>query len=140
MRVYTLSDMRSEKKIACIHGLRSEGVKKAEQAWKYLRSSIQRHIFKTDRQYQLFYGDQESQETQPSPLHLEAPAQMCEQYSISGRMEVLYKYKRALGGMNFLARDRQPTRIEADLAIPEIYLPQLRSEEMSIPNMQRSSE
>ena len=26
MRVYTLSDMRSEKKIACIHGLRSEGV------------------------------------------------------------------------------------------------------------------
>ena len=27
MRVYTLSDMRSEKKIACIHGLRSEGVK-----------------------------------------------------------------------------------------------------------------
>ena len=27
MRVYTLSDMRSKNKIACIHGLRSEGVK-----------------------------------------------------------------------------------------------------------------
>ena len=27
MRVYTLSDLWSEKKIACIHGLRSEGVK-----------------------------------------------------------------------------------------------------------------
>ena len=65
---------------------------------------------------------------------------MCEQYSISGRMEVLYKYKRALGGMNFLARDRQPTRIAADLAIPEIYLPQLRSEEMSIPNLWMSYE
>ena len=47
---------------------------------------------------------------------------MCEQYSISGRMKVLYKYKRALGGMNFLARDRQPTRIAADIAIPEIYM------------------
>ena len=28
MRVYTLSDRRSKKKIACIHGLRSEGVLK----------------------------------------------------------------------------------------------------------------
>ena len=27
MRVYTLSDRRSKKKIACIYGLRSEGVK-----------------------------------------------------------------------------------------------------------------
>ena len=55
-------------------------------------------------------------------------------------MEVLYKYKRALGGMNFLARDRQPTRIKVNLAIPDIYLPQLRSDEMSIPNMRRFSE
>ena len=53
---------------------------------------------------------------------------MCEQYSISGRMEVLYKYKRALGGMNFLARDRQPTRIAADLATPEIKKYNLKSE------------
>ena len=62
--------------------------------------------------------------------HAKTPAQMWQQYSIRGRVVVLYKYKIASGGKYFRARYRQPVRMEALLAIhvPEIYFYQLQLE------------